>query len=407
MKTLHYLFLAAATVFAVACDDDDPVAETTVAFSYLLPTGHTSDAVADSAILTINDVATGDEMSYKMPFGEISFLVLPDGLYNMTLIIKATHEAGGAKVQETFRDMKQNVQVVDGQMSVTFAPVRISGGQGFVFADVCLCSALADGLKSYTGDGWFRIANNSADTLYADGLCIVETKFNSVTKFDYTPDIMSDAMAVSAIYQIPGTGHDVQVLPGASILIADIAKDHTADNALSFNLTKADFEWYDETTKNLDTDTEAPNLTCVYKESKTIWVPNIQYNRAYAIGYLGGAFGKLSNEDYLANYTYDYTYNQMVKEVEKQMTGSAYRFENEWVLDAIQFAPSTAYVWSVVGQSLDAGYVSMGETGNDASRRGKSARRNFSNGMFVDTNNSADDFTVIATGEADPYYAFE
>lgn len=405
IKKILYTLLAAMTVTFVACEEDEPTPKTAVAFSFTLPSGHASDVLADSAIITITDVASGDEVAFKMAVGDLSTLTLADGLYNMTFVVSASHTSGGATVSETFRDTKQGVEVLGGEFSVAFSPVRISGGQGFVFADLCLCSALPDGVKSYTGDAWFRIANNSADTLYADGLCIVETKFNTATKYDYTPDIMADALAAIAVYQIPGTGHDVQVLPGASILIADIAKDHTADNANSFDLTKADFEWYDETTKNLDTDTEAPNLTCVYKESKTVWLPNQQYNRAYAIGYLGGAFGKLSNEDYLANYTYDYTYTMLVKEVEKEMTGLAYRFENEWILDAIQFAPSTTYVWGVVGQSVDAGYVSMGETGSDNARRGKSARRHYANGLFADTNNSTDDFEVVAS--ADPYYVFE
>lgn len=405
MKKILYTLLASAAFTLAACDEGDDVSTTKVAFSYSMPAGHTSDAISGSAVLTITDVATGDTSTYDVDQSGTPDIELPDGLYNMTLVVTATHPTAGSPVSETFRDSQLGVKVVGGEFSVAFNPVRISGGQGFVIADVCLCSALPDGVKSYTGDGWFRIANNSADTLYADGLCIVETTFKTATKHDYTPDIMSQAMAVSSVYQIPGAGRDVQVLPGASVLIADIAKNHTADNANSFDLSKADFEWYDETIKNLDTDTEAPNLTCVYKTSNTIWLPNQQYNTAFAIGYLGGGFGKLSNDDYLANYTYDYTYVFMVKEVEKVMSGSAYRFENEWVLDAIQFAPSTTYAWGVVDQSVDAGYVSMGETGNDNSRRGKSARRRFANGMFADTNNSTDDFEVVAA--ADPYHVFE
>lgn len=404
MKYLIPALCAAAAFLFVACDDKDDSSSTDVSFSFSMPDGHVSDAVSDTATLSVTDVANGDMVSYKVPTSGGFTLSLPDGLYDMTFVLHASHAAGGSVADETFRDSRQGVKVIDGQMSVAFSLARISGGQGFVIADVCLVSRLADGLKSYMGDAWFRIANNSADTLFADGLCIVESDFNSgkAGRHDYQPDIMSEAMAVTAVYQIPGGGRDVPVLPGGSILLADVAKDHRADNALSFDLSKADFEWYDE---GKDIDTEAPNLTCVFKKSKTLWVPSVQYNRSYAIGFLGGAPGKLSVDAYLTDYKYDYSYVIMVKETEKTMTGSAYRFENAWALDAVAFAPSADFGWSVIDQSLDAGHVSMGETGSDASRRGKSARRRFEGGVFADSNNSSDDFVVV--DEADPYYVFK
>ncbi len=406
MKKFLFYALALATTVFTACSDDDPEPETVVSFAYSMPADHSTDVVTSST-LELTDLATNIKTSYD--FSEVANheVTLTDGLYDMTLVVSTTHTVGGKDVEETFRDSKQNVSVVDGAMSVAFSLVRISGGQGFVLADICLVSKLPDGVKSYTGDAWFRIYNNSSDTLYADGLCLMESAFTSSSagKRDYTPDIMAEAMAVQALYQIPGSGKDVPVLPGASILIADIAKDHTTANALSFDLSNANFEWYDETTKNLDTDTEAPNLTCVYKSSKTIWLPTQQYNRTYAIGYLGGEFGKMTPEEFVETQTYAATYVTLVKEEEKTMNFNSYRFENSWILDAVSFSPSTDHGWNVVDQSLDAGYVSMGETGSDNNRRGKSARRKFANGMMVDTNNSSTDFTVVES--ADPYYEFK
>lgn len=405
MKSLVFPLMVAAALVAASCDDTDNGHDTSVSFSFSLPEGHQADAVADSATLSIADVTSGDQFSLKVPTAGSVTLSLPDGLYDMSLVLTARHSAGGAAVEETFRDSKKSVSVLDGQMSVAFALARVSGGQGFVFADMCLVSQLQDGLKSYFGDAWFRICNNSADTLFADGLCIVESDFVSASSgvHDYSPDIMAQAMAVQAVYQIPGGGKDVPVLPGGSILIADVAKDHRTDNAPSFDLSKADFEWYDEGANDIDT--EVPNLTCVYKKSKTVWRPSVQYNRTYAIGFLGGGFGKMSSEQFIAGCKYDYSYIMMVKETEKVMKNSAYRFENDWILDAVAFAPSADFGWRVVDQGVDAGYVSMGETGADASRRGKSARRRFANGLFADTNNSTDDFEVVQ--EADPYHVFK
>ena len=404
-KFLFYALALAMPIFS-ACSEDDPEPQTVVSFSYSMPAEHSSDAIKTST-LELTDLATNVKTSYDFSQVVNHEVSLTDGLYDMTLVVTTTHTVGGKEVSETFRDSKQNVSVVDGAMSVSFSVVRVSGGQGFVLADMCLVSKLADGLKSYTGDGWFRIYNNSADTLFADGLCLVESAFNasSAGKHDYTPDIMAEAMTVQAVYQIPGSGKNVPVLPGASLLIADIAKDHTTSNALSFDLSKADFEWYDETEKNLDTDTEVPNLTCVYKLSKTIWLPSQRYNRSYAIGFLGGEFGKMTAEEFIENQVYETSYVTMVNEQEKTMTFSYYRFENSWILDAVSFAPSKDHAWNIIDQSLDAGYVSMGETVTDNNRCGKSARRKFANGMMVDSNNSSDDFEVVDS--ADPYYVFE
>ena len=406
MNKIVFCISSLAVTFLTSCHDDDSLSN--VSISYTLPVGHEADAIVGSPVISVEDVASGSVTSYSFDDLVSNTVSLPYGLYNMTLTVNTSHPYTDRVVDETFRDVKQGVQVDDGDLTVSFSPIRVSGGQGFVFAEMCFASQLPEGLSSYSGDAWFRIINNSSDTLCADGLCIVESAFSSVNngKHDYQPDIMSDAMAVMAVYQIPGAGNDVQVLPGGSLLIADVAKDHRADNPLSFDLSKADFEWYDDVSSSVkDIDTDVPNLVCVYKQSKTFWVPNKQYNKSYAIGYLGGEFGRMTNDDYIASYKYDCSYVTIVKETEKEMKCSYYRFENEWILDAVSFAPSKDFGWSIIDQSLDAGYVSMGETGTDKSRLGKSARRKFERGLMVDTNNSSDDFIVAS--DADPSHLFK
>ena len=121
----------------------------------------------------------------------------------------------------------------------------------------------------------------------------------------------------------------------------------------------------------------------------------------------------MANDEYLTDYVYDYSYDQTITGKDgttttKTMTQKGfYKFPNQWVLDAVTFAPSEAYVWNVTAQSLDAGYVSLGATGSDANRLGKSARRKFSDGAIVDTNNSSSDFNVIDADKVDPSYIFK
>ena len=56
------------------------------------------------------------------------------------------------------------------------------------------------------------------------------------------------------MYAIPGNGKDYPVQPGKSLLICDKAIDHREANSNSFDLSNADFEWYDDSDKNPDID---------------------------------------------------------------------------------------------------------------------------------------------------------
>lgn len=386
-----------------ACDEDE-ISVTTVTFGYEMPSWLGSDYNATFKMVEIQDVASNVIIDYDVDDLEDGQVPLPDGLYNMTMTIKITRIVAGEEVEETYRDSQSMVLVSNGQLDVFFKLVRIPGGQGFVFADVMLISAPPEGASTYRGDAWFRIFNNSADTLYADGLCLMESAFTTVQERAYDPDIRSEALAVQSLYQVPGSGRDVPVAPGASLLIADQGRDHTADNPNSPDLSKADFEWYDETSNAMDIDSDVPNLNCVYKLSKTIWLPTVKYNRTYAIGYLGGDDKSLSADDYLAGYQYDCSYVSVISGVEKKMSFSYYKFPNDWILDAVSFAPANDWQWNVVDQSVDASCFAMADTGSDDKRFGFSARRKFQNGMMVDTNNSASDFE---RAEANPYYIFQ
>lgn len=417
MKKTKELLLSLAAVAALSlnsCDDDDDPSFSTITPSISLPGALTDISKSDSAFLDVANISNGVSQRFDLRTVAPDAISLEDGLYNMTLTIYTSRPVGetSAKIVETSRDAKQNVRVSGGNVELSFAPKKVTAGDGgLVIAELCLNSKLADGLKSYRGDAWFRIFNNSADTVYADGMCIFESAFKTTSKQDYTPDVMGTDMVVCAIYKIPGNGKDVAVAPGASLLLADVAKDHRADNSLSFDLSKANFEWYDETEKNLDIDVQdVPNLTCVWKASNTIWQPNTQGNTAFGLGRIGGETGGVSDAEYVSDFKYDGKYilvttNKKTGEtIKKEMSVSGYMFPNDWIIDAVTLSPTTQWAWNVTDQSIDAGHVSLGSTGTDKNRLGISARRKVSNGSLADTNNSSEDFEAV---EADPYHVFK
>ena len=147
--------------------------------------------------------------------------------------------------------------------------------------------------------------------LYADGLVFMESKFTTTSKYDYTPDIMNEAIAVQAVVVVPGNGNDVPVEPGESLILCDNAINHKEANINSIDLSNADFEWYTESTSssNPDIDNPAiPNLDMYYNYTLSIWILNKQGNRVYAIGRIPA---DVSKEDYLRDYAYEYTYTMV------------------------------------------------------------------------------------------------
>lgn len=402
---LPALVLAAV---ATSCKDDGPnfttlLPEQGAASLYALPAGYTAENV-DSATLAMTNVASSITTTYKL--GTQGEIRVEDGLYNMTLTVYAKRTIGANTTNQTLRDQKQNVNISGGNYVASFAPKAIVTGQGFVLAEICMAAKPKEGATTDRGSAYFRIYNNSADTLYADGLCIVESAFYTTLRFGYTPDIMNEAVAVQAVYKIPGSGREVRVAPGASLVIADQARDRRDDNPNAFDLSGANFEWYDPDNRNQDIDNPSvPNLTKIYSYSASIWTPSNQANRGYGIGWLGGSLGAITDSVFISDYKYDYSYIQVLKDgTERKMTGSQYMFPNDWIIDFVDFAPSTAHVWNICASSVDAGYVSLAATGGDANRFGKAARRKFANGQMVDTNNSSEDMEVV---DADPWHVFQ
>ena len=75
-------------------------------------------------------------------------------------------------------------------------------------------------------------------------------------------------------------------------------------NPNSFDLSKANFEWYDESTNPKVTDIdnpEVPNMERLYTYSRTIWGPHDRGFYSYIIGFLG-----VDNQTFTTDESYQY-----------------------------------------------------------------------------------------------------
>lgn len=402
MKKLINLLLASTLVFCIsACSDDDgknSISVSTVTFT-LSKIDKLEEVSYTEANVVCKNLTTAIEKSEKVSIRDNQFtLTLPQGLYSISFEAKGTYKLDGKVYDTTFKAHINPATVTGKTCALTFNPFVYSENAGFVIEEIFYAgSVYPNTQKAYVGDQYFKITNNSDKTLDAGGLTLVETKFNSSMKFDYTPNIMNEAITADAIYSIPSKDEKkYMVEPGASIIICDKAINHKQADPSFLDLSKANFEWYDESTnQTTDTDNpEVPNMNKIYCYTASIWILNKQGNKAYAL------VDMKQTDDFLEKYKYDYSWIMVnpVTGKEKTMNSSTYKIPNSWVIDAVQLGTPDKHKWNVVDASLDAGYTYCGKNSNDKSKHGKCVRRKVlsttadGRKILQDTDNSTHDF---------------
>lgn len=391
--------LALAVLFAAAlgfsaCSDDEGVSMSDVSISATVNTTIEGLQIT-SGTYTFENVNTSAKTDVSYP---TSLIQLADGLYNVTFIGKGTYSQNGTSVEVNVQGVQQNVTVSGGSCKLDLtAHVVNTGDADFVIAEIFLPGTYNEAGKQYNGDQYVRIYNNSDTVLYADGLVFMESQFTTTQKYQSVdPDIMNEAIAVGSVVVVPGNGTDYPIQPGESFIICDNAINHKEANPNSIDLSNANFEWYIESKQDVD-NPAVPNMDIYYCYTKTIWILNKQGNRAYAIGRL---LEGMTKEQYIADYTYDYTYVLQSGTVSKPQ--SKYKFPNEWVIDAVNIGATNEWQWNVTAAELDMGHTYIGVNNTVAENIGKCVMRKVAytdndREVLQDTNNSTVDFTPAAT----------
>lgn len=329
-------------------------------------------------------------------------ITVPLGYYNLSVTAKGDGQP--------IRAYKHGVKVErDGtvEMEASFAP---QGDDNFVLAEIFFAGTETPEGKRYIGDKYFVIYNNSTDTLSADGLILMEADLNSVQKYNLGDhDFRDQYFAVDAMYRIPGDGDTYRVAPGKALLIADNAMDHTPANINSFDLSSADFEWYDVSSSAGATDVDnpdVPNLDKLYCYTYTIWVPHNQGHKSFALARFPDG---VTAEDYFATDSLyvKYNYEIVTSAGTFSQSRTSYMIPNGWIVDLVNMAPSETFQWLTASDKLDAGYAYVAPTGSDVTRFGKAVRRKTlgvinDRRVLQDTNNSTDDFEMGVP--ANPFY---
>lgn len=402
MKRFRYLWMMLLPMLAVSCvDDDDDVAgadDITVSFNNQWPEGVAEEAIT-SAEITFRELNSGQTVTLN-PIGS-DLGSLPLGVYDYDGTVKLSCPAGdeaGSTIEKTLR--------VSGSSLTVSSPVAIllewfysNPGGTLVFSEIYAAGSPNATATGGLRDSYFRIYNNTSETIYADGLGIVESTFvNSRTNAFKILTPANDRQVnftVGTVWVIPGSGTDVPILPGQSIKIADQAIDWGAQVAGALDHTDADFEWYDDNA--MDTDNPSvPNLEKWYCYSNTIWIMSNQCNRSYAlVRFPEGT----SAESYLADWHGAFDYISIIG---TQMTNNnAYLIPNSWIVDGVNLGNSESYVYGALGNSVDISFASISDIDKDANRFGRVFRRKTATvdadgvALLKDTNDSAADFERV------------
>ena len=335
-------------------------------------------------------------------FAKTNDIVLPDGLYDVDYEATITYDVVDSietqTVEGKVRGKKEGVVIKGGHTDLTIGAHLFVDNNDFIIEEVFFSGTLRTSGSSYTGDDYIKIYNNTNHTLYADGLAICESRFLTTQAYKYFPDIREDTATVWSIYVIPGSGKEHPVEPGHSLLICDTGIDHRMANSNSFDLSKADFEWYDVSSSPTSVDIDGPtveNLDKWYCYTNTYFMLHNRGFHSYVLARI-----PVTKEQYLKDYYYEYDYESVLPTGTYYMSGKGYKMPNSWIVDGVNCSIQSVRQWNVLPASIDAGWTHCGVIDKDPQRYFRSVRRKVeyfnADGTchLQDTNNSTDDFNT-------------
>ena len=264
IKTFSAIMAISAMMISTSCNEEnDKLKMTDVSLSIDIDID-LPEFTMEEGSFTLRNVNSGIETTVAL---DNSSTTVIEGLYNITFIGTGSYMSNGVSTEIKIQGTLQNASVTSATGNLSVPAFIQNASAGFVIAEIFGVGTYTPDNKQYNGDQYVRIVNNSDELLYADGLVFMESKFTTTSKYDYTPDIMNEAIAVQAVVVVPGNGNDVPVEPGESLILCDNAINHKEANINSIDLSNADFEWYTESTSSSNCVSTLSKSTLLTKKS--------------------------------------------------------------------------------------------------------------------------------------------
>nr|WP_315027757.1 DUF4876 domain-containing protein [uncultured Chryseobacterium sp.] len=391
---LRTLLVLCAVISLAACssDSDGPESQAQTTLKLELKVVPENIQVKEYKHLTVSfkELNTGFTTTQELKNTNSLTKTLPTGTYHITVEGSIVYSDDSGLIEGKVGGVQTGVVINGSEQSKTI-DISLKAGSG----DLILEEVFFTGTKTpqgamYFGDQYFKITNNTDQTLFADGMLLIQSSFMTNEKQDYSPNIMGTTFSAGAIIKIPGSGNTYPVKPGESIIIAEDAINHKEFNPSSINLSHANFQIFKEDSDDID-NPAVPKMVNVFEKM----VIHTQGYYAYALARMPQG---MTDTTLLSQNTYTYTYNLTFGGDVYPMDGTGVKIPNEWITDAVNLSVQDSFQWLVTSPSLDMGWTSVTSFDGDKNRFGKAVRRKVigktseGKNILKDTNNSTVDF---------------
>ncbi len=313
--------------------------------------------------------------------GTVNVSNIIPGIYTVTASAEMNHNG----FTYNYSGNAVNVDIVSNNKQVTLN-IGASKSGALIMKEIFYCGSRTPTGGSYFRDQFYEIYNNSEVVQNVRGLCIALLNPNTATaNLPVWPgEDASKFVYANAIWQVP-KDKDYLLNPGESIIIAQMADDHKKSNlnpTSPVNLLSAEFETFINAT-SLISDNPAINMVMAFLPLVSPqWLTSV----------FGGAFAiYLPSEPIVPT--------NFVSPVGR--TDKNYKISIDEVIDAVELVGNANQVQlKRVPAVLDAGAATVGGTYLSKSVARK-IKTTLPDGriIYFDTNNSSDDFDVMATPE--------
>jgi hypothetical protein len=384
MKRTLVLLTLFTTLLYTGCKKDKDTVPTQSTITLLSPNNLTGVTVVNATI-TAKETNTGNTITIKDVKSNSVPLSLAQGSYDFSVEGEISYTLDGATKNTKIKGLKQSQVIVGATTAVDVQLYIYNDEANFVIKEIFFTGTVTPEGKTYNGDKYVIIHNNSDKVLYADGLAFAESDFLTTTKRVYTPDVMNEAFTTKTIIIVPGSGTEYPIKPGESFTIANNAINHLEGNANSLDLRNSKFEVDLLSSINVD-NPQVPNTINV---SAFLTMHNRGF-KSYVLARLNR-----TPDQFKAEQAYTNAYTNSAGNITNTST---YKIKNSDILDAVNLSVQSVFEWIVTSPALDMGWTYCGKVDSDATRFGKSVIRKVLSTtpdgrvIYKDTNNSTVDF---------------
>lgn len=387
MKNIYIVFLTLMTWSLVGCHKDfEEVSKIDVVLQLEFPDNFIKGYQPENVSINVKNNITGQVInSTSDSNGQVLMSLLP-GTYSITA--SRSYSAGEALPitgyeQESYVNANITPVVVTDSKTVN---VKLSGSRsgGLVIREYYYSGVPVN----YFYDLFIEIYNNSTEAIRVDSLYLGNTKSASATAYGFI-GATQDSVFLSHVWMVPYEGAARYLEPGESLVIAMDGINHKSDplgnpnSPVNLGPGIADYETYWPYTNRDADEIDVPNLVHVYASGTAgfDWLPGV-----------GGAGLVIFN-------TADIETLPVRREPGVSAATQYKAIPVSDIIDGLETVSSASITAASkrLPIAIDAGMITVG-----ANYSGKSVRRKVKtviNGktIFVDTNNSSNDFEVNNT----------